>query len=141
MMALRSFDQRYAPATIARTREDPGSFVVHAAERATRSTRRVPKSLEHSAEMAAHTGYGTMFGVLYGLWRGRGRQKSALADGILLGAAVYAAGYLGWMPAMGLTRPIWKQPFSAAAGELFRHIIYGVATTASYELIDDSLRN
>src|SRR5665213_879120 len=84
MMAMRSFDERYAPRTIAKTKKDPGAFVVHAAERAIGMVGAVPTSIEKSAALATHAGYGTMFGVLYGLWRGPGNDRSALNDGIVL---------------------------------------------------------
>jgi uncharacterized membrane protein YagU involved in acid resistance len=131
MIAARYFDQSYAPRTVPKTREDPGAFLVHAAERLTRTSRSVAKPVEKSAAMALHVGYGTTFGALYALWRGR-RPGSALRDGALLGAAVYAASYLGWLPAVGLSRPIWKQKFPEIAGELTRHVAYGIATAASY---------
>jgi len=136
MMAMRSFDQRYAPRTIARTKEDPGAFGVHAAERAIGMAGAVPASIEKAAALATHASYGTLFGVLYGLWRGRGKARSALNDGIVLGTVVYAAGYLGWMPALGLSKPVWKQEFPELAGELLRHVAYGVATTAAYGMIE-----
>lgn len=135
MMAARSFDHEYAPATMAGTRQVPGSFVVHAAQHAI-GFPSLPQPLEQVAELAVHASYGTMFGVLYGLWRGRNRSRSALADGIVLGAAVYAAGYAGLLPVLRLSRPIWKERFSIVTGELLRHVIYGVATSAVYGVVD-----
>jgi putative membrane protein len=140
MMAMRCFDQRYAPKTIAKTRDDPGAFMVHAVERAAGIASAVPKSVEQSAMLAARTGYGALFGVIYGLWLGRGKRRSALGDGVVLGAAVYSAGHLGWLPALGLTKPVWKQEFSEVAGELLRHVAYGVTTAAAYGMIDAATR-
>jgi uncharacterized membrane protein YagU involved in acid resistance len=137
MMAMRMFDQRYSPRTIPKMREDPGAFMVHRAERMTGLLHTVPKPLEKTAALATHTGYGTMFGALYGLLRGRGGRQSVLGSGLLLGAAVYAAGYAGWLPALGIGKPIWKQKFPEVAGEAFRHLVYGVTTAAVYEIIDE----
>jgi uncharacterized membrane protein YagU involved in acid resistance len=138
MMVVRTFDQHYAPETIAKTRKDPGAYMVNVAERATGTSRMVPQPVEKTAALGVHMGYGTLFGILYGLWRGR-RRRSALADGLLLGTAVYAAGYFGWLPALGLTQPIWKQPLPEIAGGLFRHAAYGVATTGAYGAINEAL--
>jgi len=136
MMAMRLFDERYAPMTIAKMKEDPARLLVHAAERATGIAGAVPKSVEKSAALATHAGYGTLFGVLYGLSRGRRKSRSALVDGVVLGAVAYAAGHLGWLPALGLSKPVWKHEFPEIAGELLRHVAYGVATTAAYGMIE-----
>jgi uncharacterized membrane protein YagU involved in acid resistance len=136
MMAMRSFDQKYAPKTVPPAREDPGDFLVSAAARAVHASGSIPKPVEQAASLAAKSGYGALFGVLYGLWRGRGRSRSALVDGTALGGLVYGASYLAWMPAFGVTQPVWKQQFPEIAGELLRHVAYGVATAAAYETID-----
>lgn len=133
MIAMRTFDEHYAPKTIAKVKQDPGQFMVKQAERLTGS---LPQAIEQSAAMATHTGYGTFFGVLYGMWRGRGRQRTALRDGIVLGTAVYLAGQLGWLPAIGLAKPVWKDSFPEIGGELLRHIAFGIATAATFGLIE-----
>jgi uncharacterized membrane protein YagU involved in acid resistance len=115
---------------------DPAQFLIHAAERATGIAGAVPKSDEKSAALATHAGYGTLFGVLYGLSRGRSKGRSALGDGVVLGTVAYAAGHLGWLAALGLSKPVWKQDFPEIAGELLRHVAYGVATTAAYGIIE-----
>ena len=136
MMAMRLFDERYAPMTIAKTKEDPGAFVIHAAERATGFAGTIPRSVENSVTLAIHAGHGTLFGVLYGLWRGQRKNRSALTDGVVLGTVAYAAGQLGLLPAFGLSKSVWKQEFPEIAGELLRHVAYGVATTAAYGFIE-----
>ena len=135
MMALRAFDQKYAPKTIPKIKEDPGEYIVHAAEVATGQARRT-ETVESALAIAMHLGYGTTLGICYGLIRGRGVDRSALVDGCVLGTAAYAVGYLGWLPALGLSKPIRKQEFPEIAGEAFRHIAYGVTTTAAYGAID-----
>jgi uncharacterized membrane protein YagU involved in acid resistance len=136
MMAIRKFDAEYAPKTVSHDGRDPGAFVVQTLERATGTAGLIPQRCEKPAAFASHAIYGTMFGIAYGLLRGKGRRRSALFDGVLLGGAVYAIGFLGWLPAFGLTRPVWKQRFPEVAGELLRHTVYGVATTTVYGLID-----
>jgi hypothetical protein len=47
-------------------------------------------------------------------WNARPRGGSALLDGALLDIASWAAGYLGWLPALGLMPPVWRQDPPAA---------------------------
>jgi len=135
MMAMRSFDQRYAPQTIPKAAIDPGVFVADKMVRAARLPRTLRHALRPAAALAAHTTYGTVCGLLYSLIRGPKRDRSAVGEGIAFGAAVYTAGYLGWLPALGLQRPIWKQRFPEVLGEIFRHLAYGVATIAAGQLL------
>ena len=133
MVALRVFDQKYAPPTIPRMKQDPGEFMVKTFEKV---TTQMPVSVRKSAALAMRLGYGSLMGCIYGLCRGKIRRRSALAEGAALGTAVYAAGYLGWLPALHFSKPAWKQSFPQVAGELSRHLAYGVATAAAYKLID-----
>ncbi|MGA2233737.1 MAG: DUF1440 domain-containing protein [Tepidisphaeraceae bacterium] len=135
MMAMRSFDERYAPQTIPKARIDPGEYVAAKVVRAGRLSHALSQFLQPAAALTAHTTYGIACGLLYVVIRGPKRYRSALGEGIALGAAVYAAGYLGWLPALGLQRPVWKQKFPEVFGEIFRHLAYGVATTAAGGLL------
>jgi uncharacterized membrane protein YagU involved in acid resistance len=110
--------------------------MVHAAEHAIGAGSSIPKPVEQAAAMATHIGYGTSFGIFYGLLRGSRKHRSTLADGIVLGSTVYAAGHLGWLPSVGLTQPVWKQELPQIGGELLRHVAYGIATAAIYGMID-----
>ncbi|HTW94671.1 MAG TPA: hypothetical protein VMD30_07765 [Tepidisphaeraceae bacterium] len=136
--ALQAFDERYAPKTIPPTTQDPADFMVQRAERLAQVEGKVPKAVEKSAMLMTRTGYGTMFGVLYGLWHGPKTCRRPVVDGVLLGSLVYLAGYLGWLPALGLSKPVWRQSFPQIMGELARHLVYGVTTTAVYGLIDEA---
>jgi hypothetical protein len=137
MMALRSFDMRYAPKTVPSMREDPGELAVRSVERAAGACCSLPAPLAKAAAIMVHTGYGTFFAILYALVRGRKPQptsSSPLEGGILLGLAVYCTGYLGWLPALRFTKPVWKQEFPEIAGEAFRHVAYGIVTVWTYRL-------
>jgi hypothetical protein len=133
MMAMRSFDQKYAPGTVSKLKEDPGAFLVHQVERA---SGRLPHRIEASGAMATHAAYGTTLGVLYGWWRGRGENRSALVDGVAFGSAVYLLGHSLELPLAGLEKPIWKQDFPEIAGGLLRHVAYGVAVASTYGAAD-----
>ena len=133
MMAMRSFDLRYAPKTIPKTREDPGKFMVKHAEEATHLTRSVPKPVEKAAAMSTAFGYGIVPGMVYAALRGRrATTRHRLLEGAAIGTAVYLLGYFGWLPLVGLTRPLWKQPLPEIVGETMRHVAYGVTTAAVY---------
>ena len=70
-------------------------------------------------------------GVLYGLVRsGRG---SILVDGPLLGLGVWAAGYLGWLPATDLMPPITEHEPKQIAVPIVEHALFGIAVVAAYE--------
>jgi uncharacterized membrane protein YagU involved in acid resistance len=137
MIALRSFDEKHAPKSIPKMSNDPAKAMVHTAERLTHE---LPKPVQKSAAMTLQTAYGTLFGLLYGLCRGRATDRS-IRDGLALGSAVYAAGYLGWLPALRFTKPVWRQSFLEISGELWRHIAYGIATTSVYRLISQKHRS
>jgi len=135
MMALRSFDGRYAPKTIPQSRRDPGAYFVKQTERVTGLTRAVPKPVETVAATMLRIGYGTLAGVLYAKLRGGRRPASALVDGELIGGALYAAGYGGWLPLMRLTPPVWRQRFPQIVGEAVRHVAYGITVAAVYRTL------
>jgi hypothetical protein len=69
----------------------------------------------------------------------RPRNKSVMIDGTILGAACWAAGYLGWLPAAKLMNPLWKQKPAEIAGPIATHAIYGLATVGASEIIDHVL--
>ena len=57
------------------------------------------------------------------------------STGLALGAACWAAGYLGWLPAAGLMPPLSKQTPSQIVGPLMEHLVYGMATVAVFDLL------
>jgi hypothetical protein len=109
--------------------QDPGRFIVD--KMAEQSQRPVPEKTRKVAARSLHLAYGMGFGALLGLLRAgrRGRLGigGALASGAALGAVVWAAGYLGWLPALGLVRPVREQGLHTVSS-LAAHLGYGVAT-------------
>ena len=103
LQALRSANQAWSPETLPPIREDPGEFMVDAAEDAlpaSARTARIPGWAESAAAQGLAVGYGLTFGALYAAVRPRGGPT--LTDGVALGLVTWAAGYLGWLPAAGL---------------------------------------
>ena len=66
-------------------------------------------------------------------------HEARLLDGAALGVGCWAAGYLGWLPASGLSDPVWRQPTAAAIAPAVRHAAYGIATVAAYETLAEHL--
>ena len=66
---------------------------------------------------------------------GRARPANPVVEGLALGASCWAAGYLGWLPALGLMPPVTRQTPAQIAGPLVEHLVYGVATVAVFDLL------
>jgi hypothetical protein len=135
MLGLRVANQKAAPRTMPPIREDPGVFMVNRAKSALpRQVReRVPGSAEAAASRGLGAGYGLAFGALYGLARPQGGP--VVRDGVALGLACWATGYLGWLPATGLMPPIWEQEPAQVVLPIVQHAIFGMATVATYNAI------
>jgi hypothetical protein len=93
--------------------------------------RHIPEGAKSAAAKGLGIGYGVAFGALYAaLCRCPGK---ALLGGPALGLGAWAAGYLGWLPALGLTPPVRKQTFPQIAGPVVDHLAYGIVTAATYD--------
>jgi hypothetical protein len=109
--------------------QDPGQFMVERAEE--KVGRALPKDVEQTAARALHWAYGTGFGAALGFLapyiRAR-RFGRALGAGAGLGVLVWAVGYLGWLPASGLTRPVHRERPGGTATSLLSHVLYGMVS-------------
>jgi len=125
--------KRWLPQTLPPVREDPGHFMVKQAERVLPShvQDRIPERAEEIAAQALAFGYGLTFGSLYAATRPRG--GNVWLEGTALGVATWAAGYLGWLPAAGLTPPVWKHEAKQVAPNILSHVVFGVATVAAFK--------
>jgi hypothetical protein len=92
--------------------------------------RQIPAAVEKAAAGSLHLGYGTTPAALYAALRPDARHP--LLEGAALGAALYAAGYLGWLPALGLTPPVTKQSPWQVLTALTQHVLYGVVTVGAF---------
>ncbi len=75
--------------------------------------------------MAAHFGYGAATGALYALIR----PGDALLPGAAYGVLVWAASYLGWIPAFGILESATRHPRHRNALMVAAHLVWG-ATVA-----------
>lgn len=139
LQSLLSASQKWLPRAAPPLRQHPGEFMIEKAAQALprRVRGHIPKGAEKVAAQTLGVGYGLAFGALYAALRPRG--GSPLLDGLALGAAAWAAGYLGWLPALGLMRPVWKQDAPQALAPAAEHAVYGMVTVASYDWLQDRL--
>lgn len=139
LQAVRKTNQRAMPQGSPPIKEDPGEFIVRKAEGVLRrNTRiRVPQGMETTAARLLAMGYGMTFGALYA--SARPQSRSRLLEGTLLGLVCWAAGYLGWLPATGLMRPIWKHKPAQIALPVAEHALYGLATVSGYDWLREKL--
>ena len=137
LQVMHTASQKWLPATMPPFRQDPGEFMVQRVERALPDAvaSRVPTLVEAAAAKSMAAGYGLTAGAVYGLLRPAGGDT--IADGIVLGLGTWAAGYLGWLPALDLLPPVQEQETPEALGPVARHVVFGIATVAAYRALRD----
>lgn len=125
--------QRFQP----RYHADPADRIVAGVERAI--GRRLPERARRSAKPILSLAYGATGPLALGLVAerfGRGRVGRVVAAGAIMGALVWAAGYVGWLPASGLAEPIHRQPVGASAQTLLSHALYGAVASLPIALVE-----
>lgn len=129
---LMGAEKRWWLSRIPPLRDEPGHFMVAKAESLVPRTwrRQIPSRVEQGVGQSLGIGYGIAFGALYAALRPRGGKP--MADGLLLGLLCWAAGYLGWLPALGLMPPVWRQKLPQAMAPAIDHVAYGIATVVVY---------
>jgi hypothetical protein len=132
VQVLLSARQRWLPHTLPPMHQEPGAFMVEKGEAMLPDTvrQRIPQTVETGATLTLAAGYGLTFGALYTLFRPQG--ESAITDGVLLGLANWATGYVGWLPATGLMPPLWRQKAPQVIAPVVEHTLYGIVTVATY---------
>lgn len=100
---------------------------------------------ETSAAALAHIGYGAAMGAAYGVlggaaggrghsWAGElGRAAGPSAAGALWGVAVWAVGYQGWMPAVGVRRATTDHPPRQWPLPIANHVLFGVVVAHVFD--------
>ncbi|MCC7419055.1 MAG: hypothetical protein IT428_02120 [Planctomycetaceae bacterium] len=84
---------------------------------------------EMATTAALHLGYGAAAGSLYaGL--PQSASQNGIASGMAYGAAVWAASYLGWLPALGLPPAAPRESASRNLLLIASHLVYGAALGA-----------
>ena len=83
--------------------------------------------------LLAHFAYGAATGALYPLLCQR--PKHPLLTGNLFGFTVWAASYLGWLPATNILRPATQHPPARNMLMLAAHSIWGMSTVVIGEIL------
>jgi putative membrane protein len=73
----------------------------------------------------SHFGYGALVGSVYALLADRIPLHSSL-KGALAGVAIWIGSYLGWLPALGILRPVTQHPFRRNLLMIIAHVVWGV---------------
>lgn len=136
LQVMRTASETALPTTMPPIRQDPGEFMVEKVEDALPGsvTARIPALAETAAAKGLAAGYGITAGAVYGLLRPHGGDL--LVDGVALGVGTWAAGYLGWLPALGLLPPFREQSTPEALGPVLRHALFGIAVVAAYHVLE-----
>src|SRR5262249_37712757 len=114
----------------ARIHGDPREVILDKTERLI--GRKLTEQQRGKAKPALPFVYGASGPLVLGLIAGRlgrGSIGRTLAAGAVMGTLVWAAGYLGWLPATGVAEPIHRQPPLATASNLLGHAAYGVLSS------------
>jgi hypothetical protein len=123
MQGLLTASAKLLPESKPPMKADPGKFMAEKAH--------VPEQLQKAAAKSLQMGYGMTSGMLYAAVRPRG--GSILIDGTLLGVAVWAAGYLGWLPAADLMPPVTEHTAQQVTVPIVNHALFGIAVVAAYD--------
>ncbi len=129
---VHSANQKWLPQTMPPQREEPGHYIVHKAEDALPAPAResVTEKMEHAAAAALSFGYGSTWPALYAAVR---EEPNVWLDGAALGVGVWAIGYLGWLPSLGLMPPVRKHTATQVVNSIAQHALYGILTVSAWK--------
>ncbi|WCO68167.1 hypothetical protein PO878_05440 [Iamia majanohamensis] len=96
----------------------------------------LPDAAAATTTNVVHWATGAQWGALYGLAAGRGGRPSP-ALGLLLGPTAWGSAYV-LLGAAGIYEPIWTYDRETLARDLSAHLVFGLATAATYRLLDRS---
>lgn len=85
--------------------------------------------------LIAHFAYGAATGALYPLFCRRPQRP--IDDGATFGLAIWAASYLGWLPAAHILRPATQHPPARNVLMLVAHMVWGASTVVIGETLRD----
>ncbi len=84
----------------------------------------VPEEVLVPGEIVAHFGYGAAAGVLHQALTGTSIM-ARMAFGAIFGFAVWAASYLGYLPALRIRRPATRDPWQRNFTMIVAHLVWG----------------
>ena len=94
----------------------------------------IEKGEREGVAVGSHLLYGAVAGALYGLAQDELALPTVPA-GAAYGLALWAVGYLGWMPAAGVLPQPWRQQPGDALTPVAAHLVYGLALGAVERMV------
>lgn len=79
-----------------------------------------------------HFGYGSTSGVIYTLANRIFPVDRPTLVGTFFGVLLWAIGYCGWLPLLGLYPPPTQEPKRKVIANILSHITYGTTTAIAY---------
>jgi hypothetical protein len=94
-----------------------------------------------TAALLAHYGFGTAAGALLGLAANKSTSIPKPVVGAATGLAVWAASYIGWLPAANLRRNSAEEPTERNLQMIAAHLVWGAAAGALLEAMTSQRTN
>jgi len=88
----------------------------------------LPQSAFEASWVTLHFGYGTSSGVAYAFAQKVLERDRPFLIGFLFGTLLWAVGYCGWLPMLGLYPPPALVPKRKITANVLAHAVYGTAT-------------
>jgi hypothetical protein len=130
----RALPDRLKPPVL---KEDPGEFLVRKFEE--KRGHPLEQMLHGRAVNGLGWAYGTAWGMLLGALApaiGLHTPVRAIVAGAGLGTLVWAAGYVGWLPATGLAEPVHRHRPERIFTSLISHVFCGIIAALPIYAID-----
>jgi len=89
------------------------------------------KEHPNKVTVAAHFSYGAAVGALYPVLHSL--PVPAIVSGVLYGLIVWAASYLGVLPALGLIEPVDERPRDRNLLMIVAHLVWGASLSTIYK--------
>lgn len=120
--------------------EFPPRRVVQAGEEIIAGERKLPDRAEVAATWLAHLGYGAAVGAIYGVMAPSLDERidspvRGAAAGALFGLGVWAAGYAGWLPLVGIRTGTIRGDRRDLPWPLAAHVVYGATLGAVHDAL------
>ncbi len=100
---------------------------------------KLPEPVFRALWLSSHLGYGTVCGIGYTLVVRRFVPGRPEIRGLLFGEALWAIGYLGFLPGLGLYPPPDDDSSSRTAVMIVAHAVYGVTVAITEAELDQSM--
>lgn len=90
---------------------------------------------ETAAALALHFGYGSTMGGVYSILSERLQGVPQPLRGMMYGVMLWAIGFEGWGPALGLLDRTTAKPPKKWLAPIMAHTIYGLVTTNAFAML------